>query len=37
MSIEQQFIAAQAKVKTLTSKPSNDVLLNLYGLYKSNT
>lgn len=34
MSIEQQFIAAQAKVKTLTSKPSNDVLLNLYSLYK---
>lgn len=37
MSIEQQFISAQAKVKTLTSKPSNDVLLNLYALYKQAT
>lgn len=34
MNIEEQFVAAQAKVKTLTSKPSNDVLLNLYGLFK---
>lgn len=34
MSIEDQFAAAKAKSETLPSKPSNDVLLNLYSLYK---
>jgi diazepam-binding inhibitor (GABA receptor modulator, acyl-CoA-binding protein) len=34
MTLQEKFDAAQAKVKTLTSRPSNDVLLKLYGLYK---
>ena len=34
MSLEDQFNAAQAKSKTLAKKPSNDVLLKLYSLFK---
>jgi len=34
MSLEDQFSAAQAKSKTLAQKPSNDVLLKLYSLFK---
>ena len=34
MSLENQFNAAQAKSKTLAQKPSNDVLLKLYSLFK---
>ena len=34
MSLEDQFNAAQAKSKTLAQKPSNDVLLKLYSLFK---
>lgn len=33
----QAFNDAVAKSKTLTEKPSNDVLLKLYGLYKQAT
>ncbi|NPA44971.1 MAG: acyl-CoA-binding protein [Chlorobi bacterium] len=33
----QAFLDAVAKSKTLTEKPSNDVLLKLYGLYKQAT
>lgn len=32
-----KFTDAQARVKTLTSAPSNDTLLELYGLYKQAT
>ena len=31
---EDQFKEAQEKVKTLTSRPSNDTLLDLYALFK---
>ena len=31
------FIDAVAKSKTLTERPSNDILLKLYGLYKQAT
>ena len=34
MSLEDQFNAAQVKSKTLAQKPSNDVLLKLYSLFK---
>jgi len=34
MSIDEQFAAAERRVKTLTQRPSNDVLLKLYSLYK---
>ena len=34
MSIEEQFEDAQQRVKKLSSRPSNDVLLDLYSLYK---
>ena len=34
MSLEDQFNAAQAKSKTLSEKPGNDVLLKLYSLFK---
>ena len=34
MSLEDQFNAAQAKSKTLAQKPSDDVLLKLYSLFK---
>ncbi len=33
----QEFENAVAKSKTLTERPSNDVLLKLYGLYKQVT
>jgi diazepam-binding inhibitor (GABA receptor modulating acyl-CoA-binding protein) len=32
--LDEQFAQAQADVKTLTSKPSNDDMLRLYALYK---
>jgi diazepam-binding inhibitor (GABA receptor modulator, acyl-CoA-binding protein) len=32
--LDQSFQQAQIDVKTLTTKPSNDDLLNLYSLYK---
>lgn len=34
MSPKDEFDAAQQRVKTLTSTPSNDTLLELYSLYK---
>lgn len=37
MSIQQQFEEAAAKSKTFTSKPSNDILLKIYALYKQGT
>lgn len=35
--LDAQFEQAQADVKTLTSKPSNDDLLTLYALFKQGT
>jgi diazepam-binding inhibitor (GABA receptor modulating acyl-CoA-binding protein) len=35
--LDAQFEQAQADVKTLTSKPSNDDLLALYALFKQGT
>jgi diazepam-binding inhibitor (GABA receptor modulating acyl-CoA-binding protein) len=37
MDIQQQFGAAVASSKTLNEKPGNDVLLELYSLYKQST
>jgi diazepam-binding inhibitor (GABA receptor modulator, acyl-CoA-binding protein) len=37
MDIKEQFEKAVAESKTLPSKPSNDVLLQLYALYKQST
>ena len=37
MSLEQDFAAAQERVKKLSRRPSNDELLALYGLYKQAT
>ena len=37
MSLQEQFVAAQAKVKTLTKRPSNEDLLKLYALFKQAT
>lgn len=37
MSIQQQFADAQEKVKTLTQRPSNEELLDLYALFKQAT
>jgi acyl-CoA-binding protein len=37
MSIQEQFEQAQAESKTLSEKPSNEVLLQLYSLYKQAT
>jgi acyl-CoA-binding protein len=37
MSLEQDFAAAQERVKKLPRRPSNDQLLALYGLYKQAT
>lgn len=37
MSLEQDFAAAQERVKALSRRPSNDQLLALYGLYKQAT
>ena len=34
MELKEQFEQAAADSKTLTEKPSNDVLLKLYSLYK---
>lgn len=34
MSLDEQFSQAQLDVKTLTEKPSNDALLELYSLFK---
>jgi acyl-CoA-binding protein len=34
MSLQNQFEDAQIRVKTLSKAPSNDVLLELYSLYK---
>ncbi|QEH42315.1 acyl-CoA-binding protein [Chitinophaga sp. XS-30] len=37
MALQQQFEEAVAASKTLASKPDNDVLLQLYSLYKQAT
>lgn len=37
MDLIQQFEAAAAASKTLTEKPSNEILLQLYSLYKQAT
>ena len=35
--LDDKFKEAQSKVQTLSSRPSNDQLLELYGLYKQGT
>lgn len=37
MAIQEDFEAAQARIKTLTSSPGNDKLLQLYALFKQGT
>ncbi len=37
MELQQQFEQAVANSKTLPQKPGNDVLLQLYSLYKQST
>lgn len=37
MNIQEQFDEAVARSKTLTEKPGNDILLQLYALYKQAT
>ena len=37
ITLDEQFTKAQADVKTLATKPSNDTLLELYSLYKQGT
>ena len=37
MNIQEQFEQAVANSKTLTEKPSNEILLKLYSLYKQAT
>lgn len=37
MGLTEDFQAAQERVKTLPTRPSNDTLLELYGLYKQGT
>ncbi|SFG36457.1 acyl-CoA-binding protein [Pontibacter chinhatensis] len=37
MATQEEFESAVAKSKTLTERPSNDVLLKLYALYKQAT
>ncbi|WP_343703087.1 acyl-CoA-binding protein [Chitinophaga sp.] len=37
MALQQQFEEAVAASKTLSSKPDNDILLQLYSLYKQAT
>ena len=37
MTLPEKFADAQKRVKTLTSAPSNDTLLQLYALYKQGT
>ena len=34
MSLEEKFKAAKEKLLTLTEKPSNEIMLQLYSLYK---
>ncbi len=34
MTLQEQFKDAQERVKTLTTRPSNDTLLELYSLFK---
>ena len=34
MELKEQFLQAAADSKSLSEKPSNDTLLNLYSLYK---
>lgn len=37
MNLDEQFTKAQVDVKTLSQKPSNDTLLELYSLFKQGT
>jgi acyl-CoA-binding protein len=37
MTLNEKFSEAAEKVHTLTQRPTNDVLLKLYGLYKQAT
>lgn len=37
MSLDDDFKSAQSRVQTLGKRPSNDTLLELYGLYKQGT
>lgn len=37
MTLAEKFAAAQERVKTLTRRPSNDELLELYALFKQGT
>lgn len=37
MALPEDFAAAQERVKTLKSRPSNDTLLELYSLFKQAT
>lgn len=37
MNLQEQFEKAVADSKTISEKPSNDVLLKLYSLYKQST
>ncbi len=37
MSLQETFDEAQERIKTLTSNPGNDKLLELYALYKQGT
>lgn len=37
MSLNEKFISCSEKIHTLAQKPSNDILLKLYGLYKQAT
>lgn len=37
MELQQQFEEAAAASKTLSEKPSNEILLQLYSLYKQGT
>jgi diazepam-binding inhibitor (GABA receptor modulator, acyl-CoA-binding protein) len=34
MSLDEEFASAQERVKTLTTRPSNEELLELYALFK---
>jgi diazepam-binding inhibitor (GABA receptor modulating acyl-CoA-binding protein) len=37
LSLEEQFKSAAERVKALTSRPTNEQLLDLYALYKQGT
>ena len=37
MALPEDFAQAQVKVKTLTTRPSNETLLDLYALFKQAT